>query len=93
MLEFLKWDGRPACRISGQTDKNMFCHPRPNQKGWVFRMYDNIEIRILLVHTDELVQERRNSIVNAPELRLSCTKPSIRFAHPCFFSLQRKQLY
>ena len=27
-------------------------------------------------HIDELVQERRNSIANALELRLSCTNPS-----------------
>ena len=28
-------------------------------------------------HMDRLVQERRNSIANAQELRLSCTNPSI----------------
>ena len=28
-------------------------------------------------HIDRLVQERRNSIANALELRLSCTNPSI----------------
>ena len=28
-------------------------------------------------HIDGLMQERRNSIANALELRLSCTKPSI----------------
>ena len=28
-------------------------------------------------HFDGLVQERRNSIANALELRLSCTNPSI----------------
>ena len=39
-------------------------------------------------HIDELVQERRNSIANALELRLSCTNPSIsccnRWAMGCF---------
>ena len=30
-----------------------------------------------LQHIDELVQERRNSIANACELRFSCTNPSI----------------
>ena len=30
------------------------------------------------LHTNGLVQERRNSIANALELRLSCTKPSIQ---------------
>ena len=30
-----------------------------------------------LPYIDELVQERRNSIANALELRLSCTNPSI----------------
>ena len=29
------------------------------------------------LHIDALVQERRNSIANALELRLSCAKPSI----------------
>ena len=35
---------------------------------------------VLLVeieHLDGLIQERRNSIANALELRLSCTNPSI----------------
>ena len=32
-----------------------------------------------LHNTDGLVQERRNSIANALELRLSCTDPSIRW--------------
>ena len=31
----------------------------------------------LLAHIDGLMQERRNSIANAMELRLSCTNPSI----------------
>ena len=31
----------------------------------------------LLKHIDDLVQERRNSIANAMELRLSCTNPLI----------------
>ena len=35
------------------------------------------EIFNILSHFDGSVQERRNSIVNALELRLSCTKPSI----------------
>ena len=30
-----------------------------------------------LPHVDELVRERRNSIANAVDLRLSCTNPSI----------------
>ena len=32
-----------------------------------------------MYHIDGLVQERRNSIANALELRLSCTHPSIRW--------------
>ena len=32
---------------------------------------------------DGLVQERRNSIANALELRLSCTNPSIYEMQPC----------
>ena len=32
---------------------------------------------LAIVHIDGLVQERRNSIANALELRLSCTDPSI----------------
>ena len=31
---------------------------------------------IFRLQIDGLVQERRNSIANAPELRLSCTNPS-----------------
>ena len=34
-------------------------------------------------HTDGLVQERRNSIANALESRLSCTEPSIYGVHMC----------
>ena len=34
-----------------------------------------------IVHIDGLVQERRISIVNAWELRLSCTKPSTYIIH------------
>ena len=30
-----------------------------------------------MTHIDRLVQERRNSIANALELRLSCTNPPI----------------
>ena len=36
---------------------------------------------IVYWHIDGLVQERRNSIANAPELRLSCTNPSIYMHH------------
>ena len=32
----------------------------------------------MILNTDGLVQERRNSIVNALELRLSCTNLSIK---------------
>ena len=32
-------------------------------------------------HSDGLVHERRNSIANALELRLSCTNPSICIAY------------
>ena len=34
----------------------------------------------IVVHIDGLVQERRNSITDALELRLSCTNPSISSA-------------
>ena len=37
--------------------------------------------QIFTVHIDGLVQERRNSIANALELRLSCTNPSICYLH------------
>ena len=33
-------------------------------------------------HIDGLVQERRNSIANAPELRLSCNNPSMYTHYP-----------
>ena len=36
-------------------------------------------------HVDGLVQERRNSIANTLELRLSCTNPSMyRLFYTCF---------
>ena len=37
----------------------------------------SFDVNILRCHIDGLVQERRNSIANAMELRLSCTKQSI----------------
>ena len=57
------------------------------------------------LHIDGLVQERRNSIANALELRLSCTNPSIYgikiwnvITYPCpnlrgIVSLQRPHDY
>ena len=46
---------------------------------------ENIQLDSKYFHrwyTDELVQERHNSIANALELRLSCTNPSICVADP-----------
>ena len=45
--------------------------------GYIYRHDDLNNVNLLLVHIDGLVQERRNSIVSALELRLSCTNPSI----------------
>ena len=36
-------------------------------------------------HLDGLVQERRNCIANAMELRLSCTNPSVWFLNFHYF--------
>ena len=47
--------------------------------SYVFRLLDEDDI-------DVLVQERRNSIANALELRLSCTNPSI-WSHKCLSNL------
>ena len=44
-------------------------------------------------HIDGLVQERRNSIVNALELRLPCTNPSISRHHPPFLPELQFQKY
>ena len=43
------------------------------------------------MHTYEFVQERCNSIANALELRLSCTKPSI-YSMICYFQIGGKRL-
>ena len=43
----------------------------------VNRYYHVIDIFFSFLHTDGSVQERRNSIADALELRLSCTNPSI----------------
>ena len=45
--------------------------------GWQWTW--NYEIRVHVDNIDELVQERRNSIANALELRLSCTNWTICF--------------
>ena len=51
-------------------------HPHPTQ---------------LVTHINGLVQERRNSIANVLELRLSCTNPSIyRYAQQIEIFAQRK---
>ena len=42
------------------------------------------DLRCLTAHVDGLVQERRNSIANALELRLSCTNPTMW--HHCYAS-------
>ena len=50
-------------------------------------------IRDLTVHFNGLVQEKRNSIANALELRLSCTNPSICFFQfPCLQGLCKKDV-
>ena len=47
-----------------------------------------------VAYVDGLVLERRNSIANALELRLSCTNPSMYWVHTTYFivwSLKRKK--
>ena len=43
------------------------------------KMFPFDDVIMIIYHIDGLVQERRNSIANAWELRLSCTKTSISF--------------
>ena len=43
--------------------------------------YEVSFVGYLQKHIDVLMQERRNPVVNAPELRLSCTNPSISKDH------------
>ena len=38
---------------------------------------ENLKYIYIYIYLDGLVQERRNSIANALELRLSCTNPSL----------------
>ena len=56
----------PTCWISVQLKE-------------IFSIYTNFRTFICMIrhHFDELMQERRNSIANALELRLLCTNPSI----------------
>ena len=42
------------------------------------------KLLLYLVHVDGLMQERRNSIANTLELRLSCTNPSL---YTCIYIL------
>ena len=49
-------------------------HKCPNQNRTIDCTHKHA--RYLAVQTDGLVQERRNSIANALELRLSCTNPT-----------------
>ena len=59
--------------LAGAGDKNISvldkqeCFPRRHRRSTPF----------LHKHVDGLAQERRNSIANALEFRLSCTNPSI----------------
>ena len=56
-------------RISASIGRNLVAKLRHLRRN-----YNHLEE---CVHIDGSVQERRNSIANALELRLSCTKPSI----------------
>ena len=49
----------------------------PAEITYCVNLKSSKSFRIYVVHIDGLVQERRNSIANTPELQLSCTNPSI----------------
>ena len=64
----------------------MFISPVASNVGWEISANRNQFVSTetvrhsspyITLSIDLLVQERRNSIANAPELRLACTKPSI----------------
>ena len=53
-------------------------------------LFPNLLSLVLIFHIDGLVQERRNSIANALELRLSCPNPSIwNLAYDIYLSTHR----
>ena len=52
-------------------------------------LQESIMTQLTNTYIDGLVQERRNSIANALDLRLSCTNPSICFTRPKLDKLER----
>ena len=58
-----------------------------NKIMWTPLVCPKTMVACLQTHIDGLMQERRNSVANALELRLSCTNPSIWAKHKCDISL------
>ena len=68
------WEHGEKCVTDGQTDRRT---DGLNQSYSCLVAAKNQSAKMALPNIDGLVQERHNSIANALELRLSCTKPSI----------------
>ena len=58
----------------------------------VLQENEELKVKVSYLHIDWLMQERRNSIANTLELRLSCTNPSILYTYnkycPCLYPCQ-----
>ena len=74
------WHFQPCQQLCWQnTHSDVFCailnYETQLQSLW------SIEFYFIIHQFDGLMQERRNSVVNALELRLSCTNPSSLYLH------------
>ena len=68
----------------GNQNAHVLCHIKDTQvKNYYSHVmkYHNYTLYTHILHIDGLVQERRSSIANALQLRLSCTNPSIWPVH------------
>ena len=58
----------------------------------VLQENEELKVKVSYLHIDGLMQERRNSVANGLELRLSCTNPSILYTYnkycPCLYPCQ-----
>ena len=77
----------------GRNNKFSFNKMRGEMSSILFRHYVEKSCFSAIFHIDGLVQERRNSIANALELRLSCTNPSISCRHSLPVSATWCKLY
>ena len=80
----LKWPGQLDCMFKSlfmltlkENIKALHCWPFVRgTHWWILPQRASYTPSISIHHINGLVQERRNSIANAMELRLSCTNPS-----------------